>query len=115
MKALIWLWNNPWAIVALLAASVFGIINYQGWRIDGLKDDKVKAEEAFRAEKKINGKVVEAFNDKEVKTNDTNKFTRRAAESIARKGTGASAAPGLADAYERVYARLNARNSDNTD
>lgn len=101
IKIGLFFWRNPWAAITLLSASVYGVIHYQGWRIDGLKLVNKQLEQTIKTERRHNEKVINAFESKRIADEDTENFRREAK-------IGILAAPDpVLDAYRRVYERHN--------
>lgn len=111
MKLLYWLWKNPWIVAAILTVAVVAVMQFQHWRIDKLKNALESLEATIGVEREHRDKIINAFEDREEKTNDRNEFTRQAAESIA-AGEDGPMAPVLLDAYSRLYTRHKTRNTN---
>ena len=114
MKAMIkiafdWLMSNP--IIALLGiiAIGYGVVRFQDWRIDNLKDDNKELTAIIENERDHNGKVVEAFEDKGMKDNERETFKREATAAVAATPGRVAPSPALLAAYKRVYERNASR------
>lgn len=94
-------WRNPYAAIALLVAAGYGFMKWQGYRIEGLRLEKVQLEQTLKLERNHNEKVVKAFDDKGVKDAERNEFKRKAAASVAGNPDPVRAA--YFSVYERAH------------